>query len=91
MSHFIKPSSYGCAPQVVLAVLQEVKPQGVVVISPPVLLDTRTEVGMDVNSDAVPEAQETPIWPFPVIVDSANDFGTVVEAGAFWMRMPPNG
>jgi len=91
MSRFMKHSFYGCAPQVVLAVPQEENPHAVVVISPPVLPFARTVVGMDVKSEEVSVAQETPIRPFPVIVDSANDFGTVVEAGVFWMRMPPNG
>jgi len=34
-------------------------------------------------------AHQTPTWPFPVIVDSARDLGTVDEVGGFCMHIPP--
>jgi hypothetical protein len=81
MFRFIKSSFYGCSPQVVLAVPQVEKLQ--VAMSPPVLLETRTLVGVGLK--AVLESQVTPIWSFPVMVERDRDFG-VVE---FWMRIPP--
>ena len=84
------PLLHGCAPQAVLAVPHEVKPQAPV-MSPPVLPDTSTVVGTGLKRTPVPEAHETPICWFEFTVDSVSDFGTVTEVGAFWMRMPPNG
>ena len=55
------------------------------------LPETRTVVGIEVKSEVVPLAQETPTFKFALIVERDSDFGTVVEVGAFWMRTPPKG
>ena len=75
------PLLHGCAPQVVLAVPHEVKPQEVV-ISTPLLPDAKTVVGMLVRRLAVPEAQDTPLM-LPLTVERDRDFGIVVDGGAF--------
>jgi hypothetical protein len=77
---------YGCAPQVVLAVPQEVKPQAEA-ISIPVVPDTRRLVGE--GTKAVLASQVTPSSWFDVTEDNANDFGTVIALGVFWIRIPP--
>ena len=54
-----------------------------VVIATPLLPDTKTSDGRVVIRAAVPVAQETPPLLFPEMLDRANDFGTVLEVGAF--------
>jgi len=83
MFRFIKSSCYGCAPQVVLAVPQEEKPQ--VAMSPaPDGAVTSTVVGLGLK--AVLASHVTPTILLSVIVDNARDFGVLRE---FWMRIPP--
>ena len=53
-------------------------------MSPPVLLVTRTLVGLGFK--AVFASHVTPTSWLPVMVDNARDFGVFRE---FWMRIPP--
>jgi len=82
MSRFMKHSFYGCAPQVVLAVPQEVKLQAAMSTAP-VGAVTRTVVG---GLKAVLASHVTPTSWLPTMVDSDMDLGVARE---FWMRIPP--
>jgi len=77
--------AYGCAPQVVLEVPQEVKPvpHVAVMAKAPLGAVTNTLVGVGLNAPLA--SQETPTTELPAIVESDKDLG-VLDA---WIRIPP--
>ncbi len=61
---------------------QDVKPQDPP-MSPPVLPEARTLVGIALSNDDVPTAHEIPTSWLETTVEKAMDFGTLVDEGKF--------